>query len=288
MGKIARRQDILPVWYIELLNDLKDLAYTGIVCTKHAIGKRILRDELKFNKPEYGSKRIENLAKDMEVSRADLYRCIQFAKAYPELSPVGDFSWRYIKNKLLPARQIEKPTTLPLPEGKYNVIYADPPWKYADTCEAGAVQSKGADKHYPIMSIEQLCELEVKEIAPENAVLFLWVTSPLLEECFEVIRAWGFKYKASFVWDKVKHNMGHYNSVRHEFLLICIKGSFLPENKELFDSVQSIERTKHSEKPERFRQIIEALYPKSKKIELFARKKVKGWDSYGDDSELQR
>ncbi|MBA7557571.1 hypothetical protein ES705_50332 [subsurface metagenome] len=103
-----------------------------------------------------------------------------------------------------------------------------------------------------------------------------------MEECFSVIKAWGFKYKASFVWDKVKHNWGHYNSVRHEFLLICIRGTFLPQSKELHDSVISIERSKeHSKKPEYFRELIEKMYPKSKKIELFARQKTRDWQVWG-------
>ncbi len=175
----------------------------------------------------------------------------------------------------------------PLPKGTFNVIYADPPWKYGDACEGGGVQSVGAHKHYPLMTIAELCELDIDDLSGEDAVLFLWVTSPLLAECFEVIEAWGFKYKASFVWDKIKHNMGHYNSVRHELLLICTKGSFMPENKKLYDSVVSIERTKHSEKPEKFREIIETLYPSGKKIELFARKQTKGWKPYGNDATLQ-
>lgn len=169
-----------------------------------------------------------------------------------------------------------------IPEGEYDVIYADPPWRYNDKCEDGAIQSGGAEKHYPTMSIQELCDMEVP--AADNAVLFLWVTSPLLEECFAVIKAWRFKYKASFVWDKVKHNMGHYNSVRHEFLLICTKGSKTPEHVKLFDSVQSIERTKHSTKPEEFRDIIETLYPSGKKLELFARKTTDGWTTYGNET----
>jgi len=86
------------------------------------------------------------------------------------------------------------------------------------------------------------------------------------------------------VWDKVKHNFGHYNSVRHEFLLVCVRGSFTPENNKLFDSVVQVERTKeHSEKPEEFRNIIETLYPSANKIELFARKKIKGWSIWGNE-----
>tara|TARA_R100001086_G_scaffold58670_1_gene26874 strand:+ start:687 stop:1646 length:960 start_codon:yes stop_codon:yes gene_type:complete len=166
-------------------------------------------------------------------------------------------------------------------EGIYQVIYADPPWKYND--QQNTEKLGGAEKHYPTMSIDELCELDIGEIADKNSILFLWTTSPLLEDTFLVINAWGFNYKSSFVWDKVKHNMGHYNSVRHEFLLICTRGSYTPQNIKLFDSVQSIEKTnKHSEKPEEFREIINTLYPYSNKIELFGRKKVDNWDVWGN------
>ncbi|MDD4279726.1 MAG: MT-A70 family methyltransferase [Candidatus Sumerlaeales bacterium] len=165
--------------------------------------------------------------------------------------------------------------------GKYRVIYADPPWSYGDklTINYGA-----AENHYPLMTISELCDMPVKDIADDNAILFMWVTSPLLEESFAVINAWGFKYKASFVWDKVKHNMGHYNSVRHEFLLIATKGSCQPENQKLFDSVVSEERTEHSAKPDAFRNIIETLYPSASKVELFARQQHEGWSVWGNQS----
>jgi len=165
---------------------------------------------------------------------------------------------------------------------KYRVIYADPPWMYNDKQNHDGLG--GAEKHYPTLSITELCDLPIQDICEENAVLFLWTTSPLLENSFKVINSWGFKYKSSFVWDKVKHNMGHYNSVRHEFLLICTKGSATPDNVKLFDSVQSIERSnKHSEKPNEFRNIIETLYKAGNFIELFARQKHENWDVYGNE-----
>jgi N6-adenosine-specific RNA methylase IME4 len=170
-----------------------------------------------------------------------------------------------------------------LPDAKYRVIYADPPWKYGDQL----TEAYGAVKyHYPAMTIKEMCDMPVSELTEPDAVLFIWVTSPLLEECFPIIKAWGFKYKTSFVWDKVKHNMGHYNSVRHELLLICTKGSCTPDAKVLIDSVQSIERTnKHSEKPEEFRAIIDKLYKHGKKIELFRRGTAPiGWEVWGNES----
>ncbi len=177
--------------------------------------------------------------------------------------------------------------TLPLPAGKYRVIYADPPWKYTEDGLTGVSNKDeygNVDKHYTQLSIEELCGLKIPETG-DNAVLFMWVTSPFLEKSFQVINAWGFKYKSSFVWDKVKHNFGYYNSVRHEFLMICTKGSCRPEDKGLIDSVQSIERTGHSVKPEEFRSIIDKLYPSGNRIELFARKTSEGWDSWGDEVE---
>jgi N6-adenosine-specific RNA methylase IME4 len=134
------------------------------------------------------------------------------------------------------------------------------------------------------MSMAEICALPIKDMAERDAVLFLWVTSPILEDSFAVIKAWGFDYKSSFVWDKVKHNMGHYNSVRHEFLLVCTRGACQPDVRKLHDSVQTIERTKHSEKPEHFREIIDEIYPHGERIELFARKQTKGWKTYGFES----
>ena len=134
------------------------------------------------------------------------------------------------------------------------------------------------------MSVKELCEMELPKIE-DNAVLFLWVTSPLLEESFEIINAWDFKYKSSFVWDKIKHNMGHYNSVRHELLLIATRGSCQPDVKKLFDSVQSIEKTKHSKKPEKFREIIDTIYPNGERIELFARDiNNNEWETWGNQA----
>jgi N6-adenosine-specific RNA methylase IME4 len=168
---------------------------------------------------------------------------------------------------------------------KYRIFYADPPWKYNEVQHAneGNFHMKPLGIHYPSLSITELCDLPIKDLSEENAVLFLWVTSPLLEECFPLIKAWGFKYKTSMVWDKVKHNVGNYVSVRHELLLICTKGSCTPDIKKLDDSVYSEERTEHSKKPEYFRNFIDKIYPKGNRIELFAREQWEGWDVWGNE-----
>ena len=177
-------------------------------------------------------------------------------------------------------RQGRIESTPVIPNGKYNVIYADPPWQYT----FGFDIHGAADRHYSTLSITELCNLPIKDLAEDNAVLFLWTTSPKLFDSYEVIKAWGFDYKTSFVWDKVKHVMGHYNSVRHEFLLLCVRGSFPKQSDTLHDSVIEIERSdEHSEKPEYFRQLIEDMYPISKRIELFARQRAEGWDAWGNE-----
>ena len=164
---------------------------------------------------------------------------------------------------------------------KFRVIYADPAWSYND--KQDTTQLGGAAKHYDTMSTNAICELPIP--SDDDAVLFLWVTSPLLEDGLRVVKEWGFKYKTSFVWDKVKHNMGHYNSVRHEFLLVATKGSCTPDNNKLYDSVQSIERNdNHSEKPIQFLDIIDDLYWEGDKIELFCRAiKKDGWYGWGNE-----
>lgn len=164
-----------------------------------------------------------------------------------------------------------------LPEGIFHLFYADPPWKY-DT-ELGATLP---ENYYPTMDIEEICAMPIKEMTDTNAVLFMWTTSGFLEKSFEVVHAWGFEYKASFIWDKILHNIGYYNSVRHEILLLCTKGSYPIQNLKLYDSVYSEEKTEHSKKPEFYYEMIEDLYPNTKKLELFARNRREGWTSFGN------
>lgn len=165
-------------------------------------------------------------------------------------------------------------------DNKYRVVYADPPWSYND--KQNTTRLGGAEKHYGTMPLEDICA--IKPPTEKDAVLFLWATSPLLREAFDVIDAWGFEYKTSFVWDKVAPGLGHYNSVRHELLMVCTKGSCTPDVGTRPDSVVSIERTEHSAKPAYFRDLIDELYPIGRRVELFAREAHDGWDVWGDMS----
>ena len=168
---------------------------------------------------------------------------------------------------------------------KYAVIYADPPWQYTSGDQHGnEEQDKVLSDHYPTMSLGEICALPQAKLAATDSVLFLWCTSPTLEEALQVVNAWGFKYKASMVWDKVAHNVGHYVSVRHELLLIATRGQ-PPKVPKLVDSVYVEERAEHSRKPAYFRELIDELYPEGKRIELFCRGSAGiGWDIWGNEA----
>jgi len=239
------------------------------------------------------------IAEKANVSLGSVARVEQIQKHAPELiseirlgkQTIGGAYKQIVESKKKAERKaaIEKAKAQPrsasyvdifTTDKKYRVIYADPPWSYNDECKTGGVQSRGASGVYTVMTLEDICKLPVP--SQDNAVLFMWTTSPMLEVSFDVINSWGFTYKSSFIWDKVAHNRGHYNSVRHEFLLIAVKGSCTPDVKKLYDSVVSIERTEHSRKPAYFRELIDELYPIGERIELFAREAADGWDVWGD------
>lgn len=176
-------------------------------------------------------------------------------------------------------------------EGMYRVVYADPPWLYGDSGATSDGSLGKAERHYPGMTIEELCKLPVASHVLPDAVLFLWVTAPLLLQNpgpREVLEAWGFTYKTNAVWDKVLGNFGHYFHGQHEHLLVCTRGSCLPDAPTPQPkSVQTERRSDiHSAKPESFRKIIEKLYIYGPFLELFGRERVEGWDVFGNDARL--
>ena len=173
----------------------------------------------------------------------------------------------------------------PKMEGVYQVIYADPPWQYTSGDQhTNETQETVIGNHYPSMPLSDICSLPVNEIADDDCVLFMWTTSPLLEDSFRVINDWGFSYKASMIWDKVKHNVGHYVSVRHELILIATKGR-PPKVPKLVDSVYEEPRARHSKKPDYFATLISELYPDANRVELFRRGVAPdGWSVWGNEA----
>lgn len=175
--------------------------------------------------------------------------------------------------------------------GMFRVIYADPPWRYGNAGVIAGSAYGRAEAHYPTMAIEDLCRLPVQAHAMPNAVLFLWVPAPLLLENpgpREVLEAWGFTYKANFVWDKVLGMPGAYNHVTHEHLLVCSRGDGKPDvPTPQPKSVITIRRgDEHSGKPADVRRMIEKHYTIGPYLELFGRAPVEGWKVFGNDASL--
>ena len=165
--------------------------------------------------------------------------------------------------------------------GKFNVIYADPPWQYNNSGFSGS-----ANQQYTTMSTEEICSMPVKDYSADEAVLFLWATNPFLKDALRVIESWGFEYKTNMVWTKENPiGMGFYCLGQHELLLIATKDSFLPNTKEsLPPSVLRHKNLKHSQKPEVFYNIIEKLYSGCSYLELFGRNKREKWETFGNES----
>ena len=172
---------------------------------------------------------------------------------------------------------------------KYKIIYADPPWSYRDKANAG---KRGASHKYKTQSQSWLEALPIKNICADDCVLFLWVTMPKLSECWTLINQWGFTYKTvAFTWvkkNKIKPTwfwgMGNWTRANAELCLLCTKG----KPKRISASVHSVIETPiegHSKKPDVVRDKIIQLMGDLPRIELFARNKVPGWDSWGNEIE---
>ena len=171
---------------------------------------------------------------------------------------------------------------------KYKIIYADPPWQYRVYSKKG--QGRSAENHYHTMNIKDIMALPVDKIADKDCILFLWITFPCLKEGIEVMERWGFKYKTcGFNWVRrnKKENtyfmgLGFWTRSNSEVCLIGTKG----QPKRVSKSVSQIcdaRIMEHSRKPAEIRERIVELCGELPRIELFARDKVKGWDSLGDE-----
>ena len=172
-----------------------------------------------------------------------------------------------------------------LGEGRYSVIYADPPWQYRRASDP----TRTAERHYPTMTHKELLALPVRSIAAKSAALFLWSPPPKLDEALDLISSWGFEFKTSAVWSKGRQGMGSWFRLGHELLLIATRGHMPPPPPGTRPgSVIEAPRTRHSAKPDIVRHYIEAMYPRLPRVELFARGGIPGWDTWGQEAETYR
>ena len=175
------------------------------------------------------------------------------------------------------------------PAIKYQIIYADPAWKYNARNNKKTKFGGGCAAHYDCLTKEEIWSLPINDIADDNCYLFLWVTFPKLLEGIETIKRWGFEYKTlGFSWIKTNKNndkpffgIGYYTKSNCEICLLGTKGKVKPVRNTV-SSVVISPREEHSKKPEIIRNKIVELCGDLPRIELFARQKVKGWDYWGN------
>lgn len=175
---------------------------------------------------------------------------------------------------------------------KYSVIYADPPWWYSQRCNPGTAFKLGARGHYDVMKTKDIMALPIADLAADNCAIFMWATFPNLPEQLEVLKAWGFRYRTvGFTWVKTNpkkgdpfFGVGYYTKSNAEVCLLAIKGRMKPVSNSV-SSVIISPRGRHSEKPAEARNRIVQLFGDLPRIELFARQKYDGWDSWGNEVE---
>lgn len=160
---------------------------------------------------------------------------------------------------------------------RFATIYADPPWPYNNEASRAA-----AVKHYPVMSLAEIRDEPVAQLAEPNAHLHLWTTNAFLREAIDLIEAWGFQYRSAFVWAKDRLKMGNYWRVSHEFLLLGVRGKlrFLDRTQRSWILAH---RSTHSRKPDAVRAIIEQVSP-GPYLELYGRAELphSAWTVYGN------
>ncbi len=170
---------------------------------------------------------------------------------------------------------------------KYKVIYADPPWTFKTFSDKG--KGRSPEQHYDVLDLPAISRLPINSISEDNAVLLMWVIDPLLDKAFEVIKAWGFKYKTvAFTWAKTNKTkpgfftgLGYWTRGNPEMCLLATKG----KPKRLSKSVPQLvveQRREHSRKPDVMYKHIEDLL-EGPYIELFARQQREGWDCWGNE-----
>lgn len=249
-------------------------ARTDVEHSNNAVTKFEALKEIGFDKMQ--ANRLETLAKHPEI----------VAQAKAEAREQNDIVSRSFVLEKIKAKEREQKqaevaqvvTPRAIPAGKYEVIYADPPWRY----DFSETKARDIENQYPTMDLESIKALKIP--SSDNSVLFLWATAPKLPEAFEVMEAWGFSYKTCSVWDKEKIGMGYWFRGQHELLLVGTKGQVSPPPPQARESsVYRESRGEHSAKPKRYYEMIESMFPGKAYLELFARSKHSDdWEVWGN------
>jgi N6-adenosine-specific RNA methylase IME4 len=174
----------------------------------------------------------------------------------------------------------------PLRPAAYNLIVADPPWRFANWSEKG--EGKGAGAQYACIAVDEIAGMfPLGEIAERDCLLLCWATMPLIHRQIACVEAMGFTYKSLFVWHKVfpsgKTAMGPGYRVRSmaEPVLVATRGN--PKHK-AFPGLFTGVRREHSRKPEEFYDLVDAKCTGlTRRADVFARQPRLGYDSFGNE-----
>jgi N6-adenosine-specific RNA methylase IME4 len=192
-----------------------------------------------------------------------------------------------LRREIRRARQVARISAV-LPPDVYNVLLADPPWQY----DFAETDSRNIDvNQYPTLPVEEIKDYHdghgrsIADAIADDAILFLWATSPKLQEALTVMEGWGFDYRTGAVWVKDRVGMGYYVREQHELLLIGKRGDFPPppQESDRRPSVIQAPRGAHSRKPDEVYELVEAMYPTGKWMECFQRRGRPGWAAFGNE-----
>ena len=175
-------------------------------------------------------------------------------------------------------------TDLPTTEGGFQIVLADPPWRFASN--SAAKPGRNARRHYDCMTVEEIAALPVREIAAPASLLLMWITVPFVHRADEVVRAWGFRSKSQLVWAKQRIGTGYWARNQHEPLIVATRGGFPCPRPALFPtSIIPGTQREHSRKPEWVQDQVDARLPDMAKLEMFGRRQRDEWAVWGNDSD---
>jgi len=275
--------------YVELDRKVDEAEGSGIMA-RWEFGLLVLAE--RGDRKQLPAGRLDEIAAAIGKSRAEVVKRAAFAFLYPTPEQVRNAitnfgSWYGIVTEGLTVTPRLTPTITPavLPAGVFDLILADPPWQY----DFAETDNRAIENQYPTMDVVEIAAFRdsagvpIQSVIAEDAVLFLWATSPKLREAMTVMDGWGFDYVTQAVWVKDRIGMGYWVRQQHETILIGRRGNVSPPGQELRrSSVIDARRGEHSAKPEAAYEFIETMFPDASRLEVFAREARPGWSVFGN------
>ena len=275
--------------YIELDRKVDEAEGSGIMA-RWEFGLVVLAERGKRKQLPAG--RLDEIAAAIGKDRREVQYRAAFALLYPTPDQVRNAvshfgSWHGIVSEGLTLTPRLTPSIVPalLPAGVFNVILADPPWQY----DFAETDNRAIENQYPTMDVVEIADyrdsegVSIRTVIADDAVLFLWATSPKLREALLVMDGWGFEYVTQAVWVKDRIGMGYWVRQQHETILIGRRGNVSPPDQEIRrSSVIDARRGDHSAKPEAAYEFIETMFPDAARLEVFSRNERDGWTASGN------